>query len=515
MAVKNSTLAQIRLENFAGGWNIRDAPSELQPNESPDAWNVTGDEHGGIQKVLGRSKYNGSVFPGGAPPQNVYNWNSGNHKITQVGTSLFLDTSTTAFKTFSTSARCGFADFTGKLWFIHPVDGVFSSDGTSVGTSAIAGSPKGSALVAWQNRLLALGDPANPSRLYVSKLGDGTNWTGPGSPTASDPWTNDIRVLDDTILTAFEPASGMDIQGRGGLVVCKKNSMYRVYDSSSGAFTVLSPVLGGAASSLAMVNIYDRVLSITTTGIYEYTIGTWGINPPTLVSQKLQPLFQSSQLNWSRPDLFCAGVYGDRVRFSVPLAGSNANNMAIEYHPLLGWFFPSSLAASCYATDPVTGFMYGGSPTVNGQVYQHDSTGADDGAAITSWFQTKWLEPNSGMLDQLVRLRMNGRGTGTIVPRTDYSAIDGTGSTFTLMDTTPLYDSGNNYDSGLNYGPQGFQQTQDFWGLGTCKSVSFRIEETSTSTLTGPQIADQGSGATVGAWALYGLDLLHTPLGIA
>lgn len=497
-----------RLENFSGGWNIRDAASELAPSDSPDCMNVTGDERGGVKKILGRSKYNPAVFDPTAPVSNTYVWASAGKKITQADGGIFVDTSTAAIKTLSTPARCGFADYNGKLFIIHPVDGLFSSDGTHDGTMAVATGPKGNALVAWQNRLIALGDPAHGTRLYASKLGDGTNWTIPGSPVASDPWTNDLRDVDDTPLTAFDPGSGQDIVGRTGLIVCKQHSVYRVNDSATGAYTVLS-TQAGAASSIATASLPDGVAMITTTGIYVQQ----GAAAPVLVSQKLQPLFQSSRIAFDKASLFAAGYVGDRVRFSLPHAGATYNDLALEYHPAQGWIFPSTLAASAYATDPATGLMYGGSPSKPGQVYLHDSGGSDDGAPIASWWQSHWIEMNAGMLAQIMRLRINGRGTGKVFVRKDYAESNGPGEQFDLTDLTPFWDTGILWDNTTyEWGPTGFQQTHDVWGLGTCNAVAVRIEETSTVTLIGPTVA--GSSPNVGAWALYDADILHTLLGV-
>ena len=48
------------MQGFAGGLNLRDAPTELKPTESPNAWNVTLDERGGVVKRLGYAKWNTS-----------------------------------------------------------------------------------------------------------------------------------------------------------------------------------------------------------------------------------------------------------------------------------------------------------------------------------------------------------------------------------------------------------------------------------------------------------------------
>ena len=52
-------------QDFSGGPNLRDAPSELAPNEAEDSWNVIYDERGGAASRLGYAKRNNTPFSGG------------------------------------------------------------------------------------------------------------------------------------------------------------------------------------------------------------------------------------------------------------------------------------------------------------------------------------------------------------------------------------------------------------------------------------------------------------------
>jgi hypothetical protein len=114
-------------------------------------------------------------------------------------------------------------------------------------------------------------------------------------------------------------------------------------------------------------------------------------------SDRFKPLWQSSQINHQKLDLFCAGRANQRAYFSLCRAGSTACDLALEYHPVQGWLAPGSNAAACYTTFGLdTEQLYAGSPTVTGQVYQQLATGADDGAAIPWRFQTRWFELNAG-----------------------------------------------------------------------------------------------------------------------
>jgi hypothetical protein len=52
--------------DFSGGPNLRDAPSQLGVERDVDAWNVTFDERGGVSSRLGYAKYNSAVYDAAA-----------------------------------------------------------------------------------------------------------------------------------------------------------------------------------------------------------------------------------------------------------------------------------------------------------------------------------------------------------------------------------------------------------------------------------------------------------------
>jgi hypothetical protein len=502
---------EVRLVDFSGGLNLRDAAPELATNESPDMWNVTLDERGGIQKRLGFRKWNSSAF-GASLVKNTYAWPSGGTVLTQAGANLYLGTSTTSSHTFTTAARVGFADFAGKVWAVHPIDGVYSSpDGST--WSAVAGSPKGSTTIAWQNRLIVGGDPSNPATLYGSGLGDGTDW----STAVGHGWTNQLRDNASSgsgdLVIAVGAASGVDIQGRPGLIVCKRSVTYRVYDSDTGAYQILDNAVG-AASSLSVANLFGRTIILSTRGIY----WTDGVSQLTPASQKIDPWFTSVQVAIDQPDLWCAGVKGDRVRFSMPRAGETANSVALEYHPLEGWITASSNAASCYTLNQNNAQqLLAGSPSVVGQVWEMDVTGADNGAAIISRFQTRWLEPTAGHPIRMRRLRLSGNGTFNMNIFENYDVSSSQQLEAEITGNAAVYDdAGAVYDNTLSlYGPLKTQDHTDFYSLGVANAVSFQIQETSTlSTTAQPELGGTAT-AEIGAWSVYSLDLQYVPLGLA
>lgn len=501
-------LSDLRIRNFSGGLNLRDAVAEIAPTESPDLWNVTFDERGGVAKRLGQSKWNGSVFAGGAVSNVFYSPTLGD-KITQTGTKLTLGTTTTVRHTFSTSARAGFADFNGAVYAIHPADGLLNStDGVT--WSAVSGGPDGSFLIPWQGRLVALGDPSHKPRLYASGIGDGTDWT----TTAGHGWTNDLRELDSEVLVSAAVAPGMDISGRGGLLVFKNGSYYRVYDSSNGSYVTVDPQVG-ANSALAVVTLYGQVMVMGRGGIYT----TNGTTPLSKVSAKVDPLFRADALATAHLDLCCAGWLDDRVYFSFPRTGSTVNDICLEYHPIEGWISAGSNAASCYATDlNDTQKLYGGSPSVSGQVYEMFNGGSDDGADIESWFQTQWFEPSSGFLTRMLRLLPVGRGNFTLFVKTDYTVGQGTSYDVEISRGGFVWnDPGSTWNlAGQEWGPTVYEAYADpIPSPGVCRSVAIRVAETSSTVMTAPPLLGTGVAPQVGAWALGGCDLQYVQLGTA
>lgn len=502
-------LRELRIRDFSGGLNLRDAPPELAANESPDLWNVTLDERGGVQKRLGQAKYNTTVYGGG--PVKVQHYSDAiGALVVQAGNKLYKDDVNTVRATLGSTGRGFFCDFTGKVWFIHPADGLYSStDGIT--WTLIDATIKGTSIAAWQNRLLACGDPANPSRVSASAIGDGTNWTtGAGAG-----WNNQLReTKDGQPLLGFAAASGVDIVGRPGLVVCKRDSTYRIYDSSDGAYQTLDPDVG-AASPLSMVTVLGKTVVVSRYGVYV----TDGTGPLVKVSQRVDPLFAPAAIASAQLDLVAAGTLGDRCYFSIPRFGKTVNDLALEYHVGEGWFVTGNDAAACYATYGLnTKKLYAGSPTVSGQIYEKLRTGTDDGAAIASWFQSRWFEPSNGFLTRLRRLTALGRGTYNLYTRRDYEtgqgklrSVDITRGGFTWNDPAAVWN-----DPDTIWGPaQYVGYSKPMVSLGTCRSVSFRVEETGTTSVIAPALLGSGSSAEVGAWGLSGLDLLFVQLGIA
>jgi hypothetical protein len=476
--VTTRKLLSLRVQDFSGGLNLRDAPSELGSKFSPDLWNVTLDERGGVGSRLGYGKFNGSSFTA-TPPQALFNWPTGNALLTQCGANLYANASTTSIHTFTTTDRVGMVEFLGPVYIIHPVDGLFTYNGTTF--TLVSAAVKGNTIAAFQNKLWSSGDPANFTRVRFSNAGDPTTWAG----------FVDIRDKDETAVVCVGPALGTDIVGRAGLTVFKNRSAYRLYDSATGAYQTIDSTRG-AASALATTVVNNKILVVNEFGIF----ATDGVGPLKNVSEQLGPLWDPSEINVSRLSQFCAGTFGQRAYFSLPRAGATANNLMLEYHSEEGWITANSNAASCYAPLASAQQLYMGSPTVNGQVYQMFSTGADDGTAIASYFRTPWFELASGARCRLPNLRVNGRGTFTASMYRDYSLASPITRAVTITPTSGVA-----------------AYASDLHSLGVGRAFSLRIDATTSTTFSAPALLG-GAQPTVGAVGLYELAFYPIALGL-
>jgi hypothetical protein len=151
---------------------------------------------------------------------------------------------------------------------------------------------------------------------------------------------------------------------------------------------------------------------------------------------------------------------------------------------------------------------------VAGRVYEQLNGGSDDGTAIVSYWQSRWIEPTAGHPVRIVRARINGRGAATINMLRDYELTAFESLSFNLATSTGvLYDAPSSvYDTSLYATASAYQATQDFPQPGVVTAIALRVDETSTLVQTGLSIIG-GAAPTVGAWGIYGMDLSYVPLG--
>lgn len=497
---------RVRIPDFSGGLNVRDSLIQLAANETPDCWNVVLDERGGGAARLGYVKWNASA----AASLITYGAES---KVagkllwyTQADGKLYSDPGTgvlTLRRTWTAGSPIQIADFAGKVYAIHPVDGLYSStDGVTwtIVTAASGSIPASDQLQVFQNKLWVALSTSN--LLSFSAPGDPTKWA-----TADGAGSNYIREGNDFPIVCLYGATGSDFQTKPSLLIGKRSggsgSLHRVTDAATGNYITLDQQVGPAGPN-AVESYAGIVYFVSTAGIF----GTDGLTAPKPVGGKLEPLFRPGSLDFTKAAGFCAGREKDRLVFSVARAGATANDLALQYQN--GGFTARSDAAACYVTYTSAGEkLIAASPTVVGQLYQMNTGGSDDGAAIHSWLTTRVFEPDGGSLGRLQHVRPLAHGEFTIKAMKN-GERDGPDKPLAILAQGDVWGSGA--WGTFVWGEDIIGGYADFWPRMVGRSFQVRVEATSTSTTSRPPLLTSGTATAAGAWSLYALELEITPL---
>lgn len=308
-------MPRVEIGRFPNGVNLRDNPADLGLDEAPYLLNYHVSPNG---LLYSRSLHRLCSTVAAGIPKRCYYSSAIAQLIVQVGTKLYrftVSTSTgagsseTLLHTFTTDAHASFADFNGTMVMVHPVDGVYDVSAAFSVTSRST-TVKGTSIAVWQNKVWVGGDSSNKTRVWWSNAGDATTWT-----TASD--FVDLRDVDDETITALYASGSMDNQGRPGLLVFKRNSHYRIYESSTGAYTTLD-ASSGAIGAQCVDALNGMVGFLDPQGFYISD----GVSKPTKVSSAIDPAItnvalttatqQSSWVKaWRGKFVFCAGTADD------------------------------------------------------------------------------------------------------------------------------------------------------------------------------------------------------------
>ena len=498
----------LKLLDFSGGWNLRDAPSELAENESPDLLNVQLDPRGGVIKRLGYDRIgSGTVLS--AAPSNIFYWDTNDRFIVQVGATVYSTqnfVTFTSIHTYSDASIAAFCDFQNRLVAVHPTDKVAVWDGTT--WTAISDSPRGNCIAAWQNKVWVSGDPSAVTRVYACNAGDPTVWT-----LAND--YNDMNDKDHLPVTAIGGGQGMDVAGRPGLLVYKEAWTGRINDAKAGTtfgqYTTLSNIAGASGPQAVTTAQNGVTISINRKGIW----ATNGQSIPASVSDKISPLFRSNQLNYGRSDKWCADQSLDAVVFSISRIGSNVNNLTLEYNPVTGSIVPQGMGFSSFTVYSKSGHELLGASPSEGKVFYVYRGWDDNGTLIASRFLTRWIEPQAGYMVRLRRARVEARGEFTFRPQYDY-LLDSTADSWTFDASldTPLW--GHPLWDHFNWTGNPSEAFQDLYSLGVGKAVAFEITENSRmSAFRRKLLEGSTTSEEVGSFAMYSILLDYVRLGYA
>lgn len=519
------------LDSMDGGLNLRDAPTQIQPNETPDCMNVTLDERGGVNSRLGLLKLNPGSLLFVTPVALYYSavagalvaYTSTDGGVGRLYKSTDGGVTWSSFYTALTQGGAGaFIDFKNRLVFVNTLDGVYSfpSD-LSAPTHTVGGTGnmeevRGSAIAMWQNKLWVTGDiredaTHSKARVWFSNASSEVLWT---VATAFV----DIRDVDTLPCTNIGAGMGMDVTGKPTLLVYKQESVYRINDSTSGSYTTLHSRGAGSASNRTVVSVLGRICSINQNGIWV----TDGVSIPQRVSDKISPLFSPLGLNLSQLANWTAGPWRDRAVFSVTSSAASKNDLVLEYHPAVGWIVPHIFRRTV-GTMPIGPMALYTKTTSsklvafcelfsgNGMLVEMFKGGSDDGLFINARFQSPWFVLDKGDEGRLRSLRVYGRGSCEAQLRQDFATI---GDAYTLTFQQGLgftWDVGN-WDVGL-WGDPATEGNANQPLDQVCKHVSFRFSNSTDTSSFQPPLLGTLATPEVGAWGIYEAKLDYIQLG--
>lgn len=390
-----SRSGEIVLDDFAGGVNTRDDLSAIPQNESGfGTHDVHFDSGGAVTKRLVHAAYTGMpALPAGTPGFLFYS-SVLNLFFTQVGTQLYRAAPgagawTATGAVFGSTASIAMCDFAGRVVYCHPVSGTFTYN-VAEGVVNRSATVKGSTIAVWQNYAWVGGDPTDTTtqaRLYRSKVGDPTVWAAPDGATV------DLREKDSEIITA--------LHGGTSLLVFKRESGYKVTDSSTGSFSTLDWE-SGCLYPVSIAGLEGRVYTIGLGALYEWS----GVGPALNVGDKLRPQFATDATPSSAWG--AAFSYQRRIFFL-----DQTSSQWYQYSPESGaltvaYDFAAIAAVAFYQSKPraidVNGLRY----TLFDTTGHADRTGFD----ISPAWDSPYLTPGLGRRCRFRQLRVYGQKTG-------------------------------------------------------------------------------------------------------
>ena len=291
----------------SGGVSERHGFNKQAPFTTPDSNNIwpfqweTGRERGGVRPGIVSS--GGSVS--GAKNWCDANW-VGNNSVAVVGSNgtyvykknlpgwsrIIEQSPGTDFTSCATHLMSLYqaAGATDQACVYRPLDesedeadlvAATRDDGTEKGTA-----PKGCGLVAsWNDRLVLAGDIENPQILYMSAVGDPTDWDY-SSPTGSAAWANSSSGTSGAI---SENITSLIHHNSDCLIVGCTDSMYAVRGNpaAGGYVYSLSNAIGPLQHSAWCKTGNDHTVMMTRDGLYSIRPGCG--EPPVNMSRENLP----------------------------------------------------------------------------------------------------------------------------------------------------------------------------------------------------------------------------------
>lgn len=450
-------LQRFPLSGFSGGWNLRDAPQALQPNEAQDLLNVTlADVIGALQQRAGKTRFDNTT-PLTARVDNFQVWypdTSGSLKyifasvdgdIYRINASgvpslLYNGTSGTIWD-FEQAT-----DVANNLymWCMNGTDPPQKID-TAGAISAWGGSPpNGTILKLWRNRMAVSGVAANPQRVFFSDIGN------PEAPVGdySTNWVDIKGTEEDLVpITALESFSD-------DLYTFKVKSIWAITNGNSPWDNQRIATGLGTEGRFQTAILQSKMYFFNRQGVWSLTSDL----RVTEESDPIKPLWSTRVNPTALTKARLIASPKNRILCALPLDNNAQNSHVLEFVPNLnfrkiGLRRSLTMPSICLHDYPVSAFcifrpgaedlLYGAESTST-KIHELFRGTSDDGVAINAYWLTGWRAIiNEEPFERIRRVNLQMSGEVDVSVYRDYNEVAvHVQRLSTAADADPLWNGG-------------------------------------------------------------------------
>ena len=441
---------------FRGGVNLEDSPQELETSEAQAALNFEIRKDSGGQRE-GKTRIDDSTLGGARRIGHMRAWYEGGanrlifttddgavYSMTAGGvvTNRIAGGSNSLWHFESATDSGG----TPRLWALDGVTAPKRIAPNMTVADWANNPPNGTMMRLWRNRMCIAGVAATPQRLFFSDIGN------PESPAASygSNWI-DIKSTEDDL----DPITWLEVCGTY-LLVFKRKSVWAVADPDQ--FT--NHRLGGPGCE-------GRFMSCEVAGKCYYFArnGLWsvdGTSAPEFRGEKLES-WVLANLNYEHLTKVRVGsspLRHNRIYVAIPV-GSTVNSRLLELYVDLPFTTPEHRAIRFpwMIHDYGVGALANFRATYTEDLVAGDSGAAeihrlfdgtnDDGAAISSHWQTGWLKMISEEpFERIRRLNVQMSGDLSVDVFSDFNPAPDNSATLSVDPTSDTLWDGGVWDGG-------------------------------------------------------------------
>jgi len=499
-------------QGFEGGVNIRDAITQLNPNECRRLENGVLDERGGFSKRLGcrdKGTFGADVdrvlsaytfYRAAQVPQVIIHVSDGRILYTNDPTAQPVVWSVIATGQ-STTEPFSFETFNSKCYMGNGTNDYASWDGTT--RVAYPSAPKGKYLRLYKDTMWVSGIAATPDRVWSSAPGDAETFPISG-------WVDIAKGDGDQVMALA--TDGLY------LIVGKRNRAMVIYDPVTFANRVVD-FEKGFESHNGVAQFEGAIFYVTRRGICMWL----GDSPSRVVSGKLDPLFDPNVLNLDALKRSWAYTYENRIGWALPEIGSSSPTFQLEYYPrLMGKDNQAPFAMQRMPAANFTRWRYQANEllfafhsTKNKILQTFSDVGTDDGQIFTTIAETGALDFDRPTVSKYLRyMRMLGRGQFNLLMLRNFRIDIYKTFVVDMVSSLDAWTPSDLWGEG-SWGPNVLLKEVRVHPDGYVRFLTLRFTDSDPDTGSkNIPVGSQDYLIPAGEWAIYGYNLDATVLGV-